>query len=128
MTALPAELDLQPADPGFGECWSTDGPEYVTPEGIAVWMWRKGCRVRFFDMRGQQVGPEAPNVYPAQIYAAKHAWVSPATPILSLACITDVRRQDAERAAERLQSKENRAALAEVADGAWDPRAADVKP
>lgn len=121
MTASAAELPLAPKDPGFGECWSTDGPEYVTPDGVAVWMWRKGQRVRFYDMRGQQVGPEAPNVYPAQIYAAKHAWVSPTSPILSLACITEVRRQAAERAKERLGKRE---ALDEIADGAWDPREA----
>lgn len=124
MVAIPAELDVTPKDPNWGECWSTDGPEYVTPDGIAVWMWRNGQKVRFYDARATQVGPEHRNVYPAQIWAAFNAWISPTSPNLSLACITEVRRQVAERTSERLESAEKRAALAEVRDGAFDPRVA----
>jgi len=114
---LPAELELAPLDPGFGEMY---GPSvaYVTPQGIAVWMWRKGVRVRFYDARGEQVGPEHKNVYPATIWAAANAWVDPASPMLSLACIAEVRHQIAERAAMDPEA----AKLAEA--GAWNPGAA----
>lgn len=115
MTALPAELDLAPTDPGWGEDHGRGRVAYVTPQGIAVWMWRKGSRVRFYDARGKQVGPEHKNVYPATIYAAAHAWVDPAAPNLSLACISEVRGQLAER--EQL----DRVVAEEFEAGAWRP-------
>lgn len=116
---LPAELDLAPVDPGFGEMYGPD-VAYVTPEGIAVWMWRKGFRVRFYDARGEQVGPEHANVYPATIWAAANAWVDPSSPNLSLACIVEVRRQISERA--ELDAD----ATKEVEAGCWAPAVGSV--
>lgn len=74
--------------------WGSEygGAHYVTPEGVSVWMYRKGQKVRYFDTRAQQVGPEHANVAPAAIYAAAHGWIDPANPDLSVACILEVRR------------------------------------
>lgn len=115
MTLLPAETTAAPVDPGWGEDYGCGQVAYVTPQGIAVWMYRKGQRVRFYDMRGKQVGPQHKNVYPATIYAAANAWVDPTSPNLSLACITEVRRQNAERAAMHPDLR------LDVEAGAWVP-------
>ena len=54
----------------WGESWGF----LVTPRGRRVEMQRKGQRVRFFDDRGRQVGPEQSNVAPALAYARSLGW------------------------------------------------------
>lgn len=64
------------AHPGFGELYGHPSrPSYLTRDGVAVWMWRRGQRVRFYDATGQQVGPEQANVFPAVVYANTQRWV-----------------------------------------------------
>ena len=67
--------------------------QYVTEDGTLVTMMRKGQRVRFYDAEGEQHGPEQANVCPAVIYAAWRGWINPSSPMLSLACISEVRGQ-----------------------------------
>ena len=89
----------EPINPGFGQMYGP-GPHYVTPPNrIAVWMWRKGQRVRYFDEKGIQVGPEHKNVVPAVIWAAANGWIDPVAVNLSIACILEVRAQVSERGA-----------------------------
>lgn len=64
----------------FGKMYacSPDRPSYITTDGVEVWMWRKGQKVRFYTKAGVQVGPEQSNVYPAVCAAAKAYWYDPA--------------------------------------------------
>jgi hypothetical protein len=76
----------------FGELYGCGAqPAYVTDDGVAVWMRRKGQRVRFFDAVGVQVGPEHRNVAPAVVWAAFHGWINPRHPELSAAVTLEVR-------------------------------------
>lgn len=61
-------------EPDFGKPYGTT--PYVTPDGDELFMYRKGQKVRFFDARGVQVGPEQPNVAPAVAYARSQGWRS----------------------------------------------------
>ncbi len=65
----PAELDLSP-----------DLPDYVTPDGVEVWIERKSQRTRFLDARGAQVGPVHRNLAPAIAWARAHGWRDPSLP------------------------------------------------
>lgn len=59
----------------FGRIYGSETePSYITETGVAVWMWRKGQRVRFFTAEGVQVGPEHSNVAPAILSAAAAGW------------------------------------------------------
>lgn len=105
----------QPINPGFGEMYGP-GPHYVTPpNGIAVWMWRKGQHVRFYDEHGNQVGPEHRNVVPAIIWAAAHQWIDPGNVNLSIGCILEVRRQ------MELRGSKSPDYVKAVEEGAWNP-------
>lgn len=64
-----AELDLGP-----------DRPDYVTADGVEVWIERKGQKTRFLDARGNQVGPVHRNLAPAIIWARVHGWRDPSLP------------------------------------------------
>lgn len=101
MTAQPEHAAPAIVNPRFGELYGGTDPAYVTPAGVAVWMWRKGQRVRFYDAAGTQVGPEHRNVVPAIVWAGAHAWVSPDHPNLSLAVIAEVRAGGAKRFDEK---------------------------
>jgi hypothetical protein len=54
-----------------------DAPSYVTDQGVEVWMYRKGKKVRFFDRVANQVGPEHANVLPAMAWALANGWLTP---------------------------------------------------
>jgi predicted kinase len=76
----PRRGGLQPPNPGWGEIYAPRPggvPDYFTDNGIAVWMFRRGQRVRFFDSAGNQVGPEQGNVAPAMAYATHEGWRAP---------------------------------------------------
>lgn len=60
-------------EPGWGKPYGGDEP-WITPRGGQRWMYRKGQRVRFFDSRGRQVGPEQSNVVPAIAAAFSMGW------------------------------------------------------
>jgi hypothetical protein len=60
-------------EPSWGKPYGGDAP-YITPRGARRWMYRKGQRVRFYDRRGRQVGPEHSNVAPAICYAMHYRW------------------------------------------------------
>lgn len=65
-------------DPKWGKVYGdTVEPHYITTDGVGVWMWRKGQRVRFFDAEGQEHGVEQRNVAPALVYAAWCGWRDP---------------------------------------------------
>lgn len=65
----------------FGRLYGdSDRPSFVTDTGIAVWMWRKGQRVRFLTAEGTQVGPEHRNVFPAVVSAYAAGWSDPSAP------------------------------------------------
>lgn len=67
--------DTDRVDPRWGELWGELC--YDTAEHGRVWAHRKGCKVRFFDAAGVQVGPEQPNVFPAIVYAHHQGWSDP---------------------------------------------------
>lgn len=121
MTALSAEVPIAPVDPGWGEDYLHGRVAYISTDGIAVWMRRKGQRVRFYDARGVQRGPEHGNVYSATIWAAANSWIDPDSPSISLACILEVRGQMVEREAAGLATRDERDLLAEFDAGAWRP-------
>jgi hypothetical protein len=56
----------------WGELYGRD--PYQTDDGRLVWMFRRHLAVRFYDERGNQVGPEQRNVAPAVCYAIAHRW------------------------------------------------------
>jgi len=63
----------------FGEFYGDKtamNASFITPDG-PVWMWRRGCRVRYFNTEGVQVGPEHSNVYPAMLAAFAAGWQDP---------------------------------------------------
>jgi len=68
------EARINGFDPGWGVPYGGDGPHWRTDKGILVTMFRKGQAVRFYDQRGNQVGPEQRNVTPAVAYALQHRW------------------------------------------------------
>lgn len=55
-------------------------PDYVTTEGVEVWMERKHQKTRFLDAAGNQVGPMHRNLVPAVIWAAAQGWRDPGMP------------------------------------------------
>lgn len=57
---------------GWGQSYG--GISYVTREGIQVWMFRKGQKVRFYDAAGRQFGSEQSNVAPAVAAAMSAGW------------------------------------------------------
>jgi hypothetical protein len=64
--------------PNFGELYGTgEDPSYVTDQGVEIWMYRKGRKVRFYDCVANQVGPEHANVIPAMMWALANGWSSP---------------------------------------------------
>lgn len=65
----PAPVDLSP-----------DRPDYVTTDGIPVWIERKGQKTRFLDAAGEQVGPVHRNLVPAIVWARGQGWRDPALP------------------------------------------------
>lgn len=65
----PAELDLSP-----------DRPDYVTADGVEVWMERKHQKTRFLDASGSQVGPVHRNLAPAVGWARAQGWCDPSLP------------------------------------------------
>ena len=82
--------------PTFGKPYGRT-PSFVTCEGVAVTMWRKGQRVQFFDDDGNQVGPEHRNVAPAVVAAFADGWIDPSDLALSVACILEVRANTVQR-------------------------------
>lgn len=62
-----------PTDPHWGRPYG--GSAFLMPDGL-VWMFRKGQRVRFYDVHADQLGPEQANVAPAMAYAHSQGWVS----------------------------------------------------
>lgn len=93
--AFEAQIEI---NPNWGEDYGCGRVAYVVPEtGICVWMFRNGQRVRFYDARGNQVGPEHKNVMPAICWASGQAWIDPSNPNLSIACTVEVRSQLAGR-------------------------------
>lgn len=54
--------------------------DYITPDGVEVWMERKHQKVRFLDAFGNQVGPVHANVVPAVTWAALNEWRDPSAP------------------------------------------------
>jgi hypothetical protein len=114
--AATATKTSQPINPGFGEMYGGPRPNYVTPpNGIAVWMWRQGQHVRFYDEHGNQVGPEHRNVVPAVVWAAAHQWIDPDNVNLSIGCILEVRRQMEWRGSKSPDY------VKAVEEGAWNP-------
>jgi len=65
----PGALDLSP-----------DRPDYVTTDGVPVWMERKGQKTRFLDAGGNQVGPVHRNLGPAVTWARAQGWRDPSMP------------------------------------------------
>jgi hypothetical protein len=65
----PSELDLSP-----------DRPDYVTADGVEVWMERKHQKTRFLDACGNQVGPVHRNLVPAIVWARAQGWRDPSLP------------------------------------------------
>ncbi len=64
--------------PNFGELYCAgEDPSFVTQQGVEVWMYRKGHKVRFFDRVANQVGPEHANVLPATMWALANGWSNP---------------------------------------------------
>ena len=64
--------------PPWGRIYgSTDNPDFFTPDG-PVNMFRKGQRVRFYNDKGEQIGPEQANIAPAVAYGLTHPdWRAP---------------------------------------------------
>jgi hypothetical protein len=65
----PTVLDLSP-----------DRPDYVTADGVEVWIERKARKTRFLDACGSQVGPVHGNLAPAIIWARVHGRRDPSLP------------------------------------------------
>lgn len=65
----PVELDLNP-----------HAPDYVTTDGVEVWMERKQQKTRFLDAEGNQVGPVHRNLAPAVAWARASGWRDPSLP------------------------------------------------
>lgn len=87
-------------DPGWG-CRYGSGNlhDMETDEGVPVFMFRKGQRVRFFDADATQVGPEHRNVAPALTWAHYHGWHDPSAPLwLTIGCQAEARANHRGRA------------------------------
>jgi hypothetical protein len=65
----PVPLDLTP-----------NRPDYVTTEGVEVWIERKHQKTRFLDAAGEQVGPVHSNLAPAVVWARAQGWRDPSLP------------------------------------------------
>lgn len=65
-------------EPSWGKPYGGSDP-FVTPRGARRWMYRKGQRVRFYDVKGRQVGPEQSNVAPAIAFALHYGWFDSAS-------------------------------------------------
>jgi hypothetical protein len=75
-----AELDL-----------SLELPDFITADGVPVWMERKVQKTRFLDAEGNQVGPVHANLVPAIVWARANKWIDPSLPEwLDRACIEEV--------------------------------------
>jgi len=87
-------------------------PDYVTTDGVEVWMERKKIRTRFLDAAGAQVGPWHKNLVPAIVWAAAAGWTDPSVPAWWSAAVTaEVRANSTSRRRKRKKPE----------DGAWDP-------
>lgn len=68
--------------------------DWLTPEGVTLTMRRRGCRVRFYDDAGNQIGPEHANVYPAMVAAFAAGYRDLSAPRwLSDGCAAEVKRR-----------------------------------
>lgn len=73
--SFPSSERVEPRNPNFGKIYGAPRyPAYHSPRG-AVWMWRKGQKVRFYTSMGKQVGPEQRNVAHAVAYAQRKEWL-----------------------------------------------------
>ena len=78
---VPTDANAPVSIPTFGRIYGDPSqPSFITETGTAVWMWRKGQRVRFFTSQGVQVGPEHANVFPAMCSAFAAGWIDPNLP------------------------------------------------
>jgi hypothetical protein len=77
----------------FGRIYGgSDTPSFITDQGIRVWMWRKGQRVRLATASGTQIGPEQRNVAPALCAAYAAGWTDPSCPDwLNEGCIQEMK-------------------------------------
>jgi hypothetical protein len=76
-----AEIDVSP-----------DRPDYVTTDGVEVWIERKGQKTRFLDADGNQAGPAHANLAAAVAWARMQGWRDPALPDwFNDGCIAEVR-------------------------------------
>lgn len=69
--------------PGHAPCevdTRHDRPDYVTTDGVEVWMERKRQKTRFLDAAGNQVGPVHCNLAPAVVWARAQGWRDPGLP------------------------------------------------
>lgn len=83
----PIALDLSP-----------DRPDFMTSDGVLVWMERKKIKARFLDVEGKQIGPWHTNFVPAIIWALNEGWTDPTMPDWwNEACIAEVRNGGAQR-------------------------------
>lgn len=57
-----------------------DRPDFVTAQGVLVWMERKRQKTRFLDAQGNQVGPIHKNFVPALVWARAQGWRDPSAP------------------------------------------------
>jgi len=64
-------------DPGWGREY---GSPFVTEQGEARHLFRKGSHCRWYTEAGVQDGPEQRNVVPALIWAWAQGWADPTTP------------------------------------------------
>lgn len=55
-------------------------PDYVTPDGVPMWMVRPGQKTWFVDAEGVQHGPTHRNMVPAVIWATAEGWYDPSVP------------------------------------------------
>lgn len=54
--------------------------DYVTTDGVEVWIERKTVKTRFLDAEGNQVGPWHQNLVPAIVWARHAGWRDPSDP------------------------------------------------
>lgn len=57
-----------------------NAPDYVTTDGVEVWIERKHQKTRFLDKDGNQVGPVHRNLVPAIVWARNEGWRNPSDP------------------------------------------------
>jgi predicted DNA-binding transcriptional regulator AlpA len=85
--------------PEYGEIYgSSEDPSFITDDGVELWMYRQGRRVRFFDRNANQLGREHANVYQATVWAYTHGWYSPSAPAwVNAGCAAEVHASTLER-------------------------------